>query len=222
METIANYLIKNKRKIGHWSALLEEWILSIERFCRITDGDAPYWYNERANIGILAAAAWRCGRIALEEFQHHKIDASLDDEQLDQEQNTRYGRCDLWISDDRKAEIIEAKFRWLNMLSNKMDELAGSCLKAAVLDAKSTVKVRPDIIRGIGVAFLPTYAKSEKVGDENDLEKVIFNSISSVCKNTDSDIVAWCFPKLLRKHVGEKYNNYLPGTILIAKTVEPQ
>jgi hypothetical protein len=43
METVANYKIKSKRNLGHWDALLEEWILSIERFSRITDGDVPYW-----------------------------------------------------------------------------------------------------------------------------------------------------------------------------------
>lgn len=117
METLANYIIKNKRNLGHWDALMEEWILSIERFSRITDGDVPYWYNERANIGVLAAAAWRCGRIALEEFQYEKIDVSSDEETDETAQNKWNGRCDLWISNDRTAEIVEAKFKWLNMRS---------------------------------------------------------------------------------------------------------
>ena len=132
METIANYIIKNKRNIGHWDALLEEWILSIERFSRITNGDVPYWYNERANIGVLAAAAWRCGRIALEEFQYEKIDVSSNGETDETAQNHWNGRCDLWISNDRSAEIVEAKFKWLNMRSEKMTEFAASCLDAAV------------------------------------------------------------------------------------------
>lgn len=214
METIANYKIKNKKNLGHWDALLEEWILSIERFSRITNGDVPYWYNERANIGVLAAAAWRCGRIALEEFQYEKIDVSSNGETDETTQKKWNGRCDLWISNDRSEEIVEAKFKWLNMRSEKLTEFARSCLMEAVGDAKNTRG--NDEIKAIGVAFLPVYAKADKVGDIDALEKVIAETIVSACQ-LPADLVAWCFPKRLRDHIGEKYKNYLPGIILLAK-----
>ena len=35
-----------------------------------------------------------------------------------------------------------------------------------------------------------------------------------------ADLVAWNFPKRLRKYIDDKSNNYLPGIILLAKTVE--
>lgn len=216
METIANYLIKNKRNIGHWDALLEEWILSIERFSRITNGDVPYWYNERANIGILAAAAWRCGRIALEEFQHEKIDALSDGESESASQKSRNGRCDLWISgDNRSEEIVEAKFRWLNMSSDKLPKIAETCLNAAVTDAAATQKARNDEIKAIGVAFLPVYANADKVSD---LEVDIAKTIKSASK-LPADLVAWCFPKRLRERISEK-NNHLPGVIMLANIVK--
>jgi hypothetical protein len=217
METVANYKIKNKRNLGHWDALLEEWLLSIERFSRITDGDVPYWYNERANIGVLAAAAWRCGRIALEEFQYEKIDVSSNGETDETAQKKWNGRCDLWISNDRSEEIVEAKFKWLNMRSEKMTEFAASCLESAVSDAANTKG--NDEIKAIGVAFLPVYAKADKVGDIEALEKVIAETIVSACQSP-ADLVAWCFPKRLRDHIGEKYNNYLPGIILLAKAAK--
>lgn len=215
METIANYLIKNKRNIGHWDALLEEWILSIERFSRITKDDVPYWYNERANIGVLAAAAWRCGRIALEEFQHQKVDALSDGEPEDAAQKSRNGRCDLWISGDSSEEIVEAKFRWLNMSSEKMAKIAETCLDAALIDAIATQKARNDGIKAIGVAFLPVYANADKVGD---IEVDITKTIKSASK-LQADLVAWCFPKRLRENISEK-NNYLPGVIMLAKAVK--
>jgi hypothetical protein len=216
METIANYQINNKKYIGHWDALLEEWILSIERFSRITKEDVPYWYNERANIGVLAAAAWRCGRIALEEFQHQKIDASSDGESEDAVQKSRNGRCDLWIKgDDRTEEVVEAKFRWLNMNSEKMAEIAKTCLAAAVKDATATQKARDDGIKAIGVAFLPVYANADKVAD---IEADIATTIISASK-LPADLVAWCFPKRLRQVISEK-NNYLPGVIMLAKTIK--
>lgn len=217
METVANYIINNNRNIGHWNALIEEWILSIERFSRITNGDAPYWYNERANIGVLSAAAWRCGRIALEEFQYEKIDVSSSGETDETIQKKWNGRCDLWISSDRTAEIVEAKFKWLNMRSEKITELATSCLDQAVIDAANTKG--HDDTKAIGVAFLPLYAKVDKIGDVKDLEKVIAETII-IARKFPADLVAWSFPKRLRKHIGEKYNNYLPGIILLAKSVK--
>ncbi len=56
--------VKHK-KLNHFKLLLEEWSLLIERYCRISEGDAPYWYTERANIGLIAGAAWRCGWLSL-------------------------------------------------------------------------------------------------------------------------------------------------------------
>jgi hypothetical protein len=225
MNTIADYIIKNNRKIGHWDALLEEWILLIERFSRVTGGDVPYWHNERANIGVLSAAAWRCGRIALEEFQHDKIDVTFDEDADGIPRQSRIGRCDLWICDDRSdrsvAEIVEAKFKWLNMKMNskEMGVFAKACLKAACDDAIKTKKARKDGIKAIGVAFLPVFAKKDKVGDLEELSKVIDETIKSACK-TPADLVAWCFPKRLREHVVKANNNYLPGVIMLAKVAK--
>lgn len=208
METVAGHTIRNKRNLGHWDALIEEWNLSIERFSRITDGeDVPYWYNERTNIGVLAAAAWRCGRIALEEFQYEKIDVSSSGETAETDQKKWIGRCDLWISNDRVEEIVEAKFKWLNMCSKQIAELAIPCLDEAVSDAVKTKGY--DEIKALGVAFLPVYAKSDKVGNHDALEKLISETITIIsARKFPADLIAWNFPKRLRKHIGEKYNNY--------------
>ena len=117
-DTISDFVIKNKRQFGHWATTLEEWHLAIERYCRITEGaDNPYWYNERANIGILAGAAWRSGKIALEEFQMQKIVFTENGTLEESPKKEKSGRCDLWISDGNKSEFIEAKFKWINMVS---------------------------------------------------------------------------------------------------------
>lgn len=217
METFADYLIKNKRQLGHWDALLEEWLLCIERFSRITEGDVPYWYNERANIGVLAGAAWRCGRIALEEFQYEKIDVSLSGETDEDIQKNWAGRCDLWISSERAEELIEAKFRWINMRSDKMIDIAQRVLDDAVRDATNTKGL--DDIKAIGVAFLPVYTKANKLNlQDNELIHLLINeTINNACK-IKADAIAWCFPKRLRQHVAQKHDNYLPGVIVLAKT----
>jgi hypothetical protein len=87
--TYRGYVIKNRKGLKHWEPLLEEWLLCIERYCRIwKGGDAPYIHKERANIGLLSAAAWRCGWIALEEFRHEKG-----------------GRSGIRIADDAHADV---------------------------------------------------------------------------------------------------------------------
>lgn len=216
MNTIADFLIKRKRNIGHWEGIAEEWILAIERFSRITNGDASYWYNERANVGVLSAAAWRCGLVALEEFQHEKVDVSASGETDEQALKTWNGRCDLWICGDKKSELVEAKFHWINMLSKQISELAANYLDIAVCDAVNTRGT--DDIDAIGVAFLPVYVKENKINDSMTLEDIIEQTIEAVQK-IDADLVAWCFPKRLRKHVGEQYGNYLPGIIMLARKV---
>lgn len=214
METLAYYSIKNEKCLDHWDLLIDQWANLIERFTRISAADAPFWYDKQANLGILAASAWHCGRIALEKFQHAKIEVSTDEDTEAAPRNGWDGRCDLWISNEQSAEIIGSNFKWLNMQSEKMAEAATSCLELAF---KTALDMRGSSdIRAIGVAFLPVYAEVEKVGDASALEQVIATTISSV-QELPADLAAWCFPKRLRTHIGEKYNNYQPGIILLAK-----
>lgn len=197
--------------------MMEEWILAIDRFSRLSDGDAPYWYNERANIGVLSAAAWRSGSVALEEFQHEKIDVENSENGASESENKWSGRCDLWVSNGKKSERIEAKFRWLNMASERMTEFADECLATALKDAE---KSRSDDGQGaIGVAFFPLFVKESKVTADNSIEAHINKSISELC-NIDADLVSWCFPIRLREHVSEKYRNQLPGIVMLAKSLD--
>ena len=94
-------IINKTAPLQHWAFLLEEWILLLKRYCRFMGDDAPYFYSERANIGVLAAAAWRAGWVALEEFGIRK-------------HTKQKGRADLWFwpIDQDKEEYIEAKQKW--------------------------------------------------------------------------------------------------------------
>lgn len=54
--------------------VLAEWINQHRRIGLQWEhvGDAPWWYNERANISIFAGAVWLCGGYAFEEFAQTK------------------------------------------------------------------------------------------------------------------------------------------------------
>jgi hypothetical protein len=203
MMTHRGFWVKNRKGMGHWDALLEEWLVAVERYCRIFDGsDAPFIYTERANVGLLAGAAWRSGRIALEEFQYEK--------------GFKYkskwnGRADLYMASEDQQELVEAKFRWLSLSANKMEEIASNTLDDAVVDARICNGGREDI-RCIGVAFLPMYSK-KKYADI--LEARIGEAVNRI-GTLNVHAMAWCFPKEVRTLEG-LHSNLLPGVIMIAR-----
>lgn len=86
--------------------VLESWILMIERYSNAHKGeDACYWYNERATLSVLAAAAWKTdGWVALEEFPTEKV--------CKKTKGAKNGRCDLYISSGSNSYACEAKQAW--------------------------------------------------------------------------------------------------------------
>ncbi|MDE0156601.1 MAG: hypothetical protein OXS28_13505 [Gammaproteobacteria bacterium] len=112
-ETVRGYHLKGKKGLNHWDALLEEWLLAHERYCRIMKGyDSAHWYKETPNVSVLCAAAWRCGRIALQEFKTEKKVRG---------EEPWTGRGDLWICTDTdgKDEFIEAKHKFVPLSGAK-------------------------------------------------------------------------------------------------------
>jgi hypothetical protein len=202
MQPLRGFKIKKRKGMLHWELLLEEWLLANERYCRIMDGeDAPFIYNERSNVGILAGAAWRCGRVSLEEFQQEKGHKN---------KPKWNGRADLYMASEESEELIEAKFSWLNLRSNEMNTQAKKVLNSAIDDAKKTRGTNPEI-RCIGVAFLPVWIPCTS---EPEVEEKISTAITSLCE-LDCHAIAWCFPKEYRRVKSNK-GNYTPGVFLIA------
>lgn len=204
---------------------MEEWLLLIERFSRVSS-DASFLYNERANVSLLAGAAWRCGMIALEEFSHEKAqedDSDAPDADIkSKDKVVKSGRCDLWMMGaSGKDEIVEAKINWLSLDNQKLQEVASKYLSNACKDAIKTISARdiPDT-KGIGVLFLPVYLKVSKiVNDPNkSIESFIENAIVNITK-IDADLISWSFPRATRDLKGVDDRNYLPGIFLIAKVI---
>ncbi len=204
METIRGYHLKQRKGLSHWDAILEEWLLAIERFCRIMGGyDAPYFYNERANIGVLAGAAWRCGRVALEEFQYDKGYKN---------KPKWLGRADLWLASEGLEELIEAKFKWVSLRSRKsISQIAEDVLDKATTAAKESDGLK-ESDKTIGVAFFPLYTKKK---DMNEIDKLIENALEEFFF-INYHAIAWCFPKETRKYVSEN-DDILPGIVMIIK-----
>jgi len=187
-----DFNLKKGAKLRHWSSLLEEWLLLIDRYCRrMKNKDLPFFYTEKANTGILAAAAWRAGWIALQEFPEKKLNGR--------------GFADLWLFPENKdkGEYIEAKIHWTsdNIENNLTD---------AINDVEKIAKDKSYI--RIGLLFIcPSYAKNI------DIEQKIGEAIDKASK-INSDVIAWSFPNQARKVWVDK--KIYPGIMLIAKSID--
>lgn len=215
MQFFSGYSIKGKSRgvLRHWSCLFEEWFLVIDRYCRITKDDTPYWYNERANIGILAGAAWRCGWIALEEFQSEKTDMIPPEEGLSAEKVKWMGRADLYLASEYHHDYIEAKFKWVNLSSEKMILQISECLDKACVDAKNSKG--ENYSNDIGICFIPFYVKATK---QEQMDELITSAISRFGE-VDTDACAWIFPQTVRTLAHETTTNIRPGVALFARKI---
>jgi hypothetical protein len=103
------------------SQLLAAWVEAVLRYDEIMvgdtgeGGDCCWWYNERANVSVLAGAAWAKGWVALEEYSTLKR-AEVPTSGVDDEDGSdARGRVDLYVSTRDKDYAFEAKQVWLRM-----------------------------------------------------------------------------------------------------------
>lgn len=96
-----------------WRSLLFHWRAVLNCYLEWEqDDDLPHWHNERAQVGFLAAAAWRMGGVALEEYRTDRADNKTTDVA-----KKTPGRCDLYISVENLHCVIESKIEWLTTYS---------------------------------------------------------------------------------------------------------
>ncbi len=196
----------------HWRVLLLEWMMTIEKY-QFVSKDLPYWYSERANVGILAAAAWRCGYVALEEYPDTKRSKKVDPE-TDEKLHSS-GRVDLWIGQPENAigELIEAKLRWpLLSTPKKIKSDLEDGLKAAYEDAKRT-KTGKGPTLGLTFFVPRIQATNRDIIDQQLLDLI------EQADAIDAAVKAWYFPEKFRADEFMINNMFYPGVLLMAKRV---
>lgn len=88
--------------------LLKEWRKILARYTSQADMDLPYWHSERANVGFLAAAVWKSGGVAIEEYWTEREKKG---------KKPVKGWVDLWGKMKKGREFsLEAKQLWLSKL----------------------------------------------------------------------------------------------------------
>ena len=188
METIQVKVIDDD--LEFFSPIAESWAKCVQEYVTVWDGsDLPYWYNERANVSILAGGAWRSGFTAIEEYQVEKIAC---------EQPAR-GRNDIFITDAEFSISIEAKVAYPDIsqleLARKQMEFA---LSAAVVDAGN---VQVTDLKA-GAAFIAPHSKG-RPATQNEI-----NDFVALVVESRVGLVAYCCPGLaqsLPSHDGKYY-----------------
>jgi len=139
--------------------------------------DVHWWYGERTAIGFLAAAVWKSGGVALEEYRTKK------------KSKTTPGRCDLHFRLARNASyIVEAKKLtvWITDKSEKSMNKIREALDLAHKDA--TRLTEPE--KKLGIAFV-SFRVRKKYRDCTPLIK----KWDEVARNQHFfDHAAWIFP----------------------------
>ena len=215
-KTIRYYHLKGRKGLKHWDALLKGWLRAHETFCRIYKDDPAYWYTEIPNVSILGATAWRCGRIALQEFRAIKKRGK----------KAKVGRADLWICTDTdrtgtdwKEELIEAKHKFVSLSGHKDKDGLPTAIKNSMDEATKAAEEAQgsqDNVTALAVVFASAYAPESSIDKIDCLIKEFCERIKS---SADYHALAWCFPKETRK-LQNKKGYYHPGIAMLVKNIK--
>jgi len=145
------HLAEWERILRSWHDVIDEYIRQVT--ARLGYSDVPWWFNERANVGILAGAIWRAGpgHVCLEEYS---VERGTGDDRGP-------GRCDLWLQTPSTSWDLEAKAMWPNTADGWNDDVLSSRLDVAKEQLKSIPRGdRADC--GIAACFvLPKFVRRD-------------------------------------------------------------
>jgi hypothetical protein len=205
-----------RQEFKHLRPALKGWGEAIKEYCASLSGDdqdAPYYYNERANISLLAAGAWKAG-IALEEYPTSK-------KRKDDEVSRGSPRCDLFILAAKKYEFqIEAKQGWMpahlkaEAHQRRVERLFTAACKAAAENTESRARV--------GCVFFTPWWRTESKY-KKDPSTHIAHEIKRYLEHGTVDAWAWCFPTTtrgIRDRESKGDNRFYPGVIVGLKASE--
>lgn len=195
---------KSNGELSHWDNLLKLWLSLIKRYCSFMGDDVPFYYSERANIGVLAGAAWVAGWVALEEFGAKK-------------RGKERGRSDLYIFPKEKenGEYIEVKHLWIGITLNeqKMVDIIERAIDKSVKDARELIIKKDEAAIKIGVTFIcPFVHKRFKSEMDLHIHKFI-QTVSEISCNS----FAYIFPDEARELMIGTY--IYPGVALLARAM---
>jgi hypothetical protein len=185
--------------------ILKRWIslnrMFGSRWTRMS-GDAPWWYNERALLGVFVGAVWQSGEEAFEEYSEQKRRGKL----------LGPGRIDLWFSAGSSEFWAEAKSMEIPLTRGAGQATkVNSVMEIAKEDAS---RLTPDgYTRRLALVFgMPYLRPCPKSQLKRRLRHMLMQA-----REVEHDAIAWIFPDMKRL---PKANGWVcPGIILWVKEV---
>jgi hypothetical protein len=205
--------------------LLEAWIESLKQYARdpvLGRHYTPFSYNERALVSFLAAAAWRSGFLAMEEFRTRKG------------RKRGFGRGDLVLKLGDTVLCLEAKKSGVNLSAhpNPWPYVAKSLDKAR-RDAGELALDHVDHLARVGVVFLAPRIMANDAGGDERLSEGLISRLESCAQNASESLVttpsgqvadfwaAYLPADAVRMHQAEAPGKKWLGVILVGYTLAP-
>lgn len=191
-----------------YSQLLSNWITCIQDYIDIWDGnDLPYWYNERANVGVLAGAAWKSGMTALEEFQTEKV--------ANDGENSK-GRNDLYVANKSIGAYIEAKVIFPDISKHIKYQIdIKNKLKLALNDVRR-VKDMTQENEKIAALFVAPYSIKNRASDK-EIKKFIDTLSTYSIEDINIGAFAWCCANKAQKTLSHDKKYYPIVAVLFCR-----
>jgi hypothetical protein len=198
------YISISSESLQPLEPVLHSWLTCTQRYIDVWDGDdLPYWYNEQANVSILAGAAWKADWTAIEEYQISKIATEAS------EQTTLIGRNDLYIANEQHGFCIEAKVAYVDIsqVQSAANHIAVRRDKA-IHDARRVDCQEPRL----GAVFVAPYSIGTEATDQQirDFQQEILK--------LDCQALAWVTPTNAQKTRSHD-NRYYPLVALLLMTL---
>ena len=174
--------------------VLERWFDCVDRYNAVRgDSDTPYWHDEKANLGLLCAAAWMAELVTLRDTATRKQN----------EEGERNARADLFLAGAEDRAFIQATQRWprVNNL-NLTQPLLDITHDAKRISYASDLK--------LGCLFVAPQ-KAQHSASPEELQDMVDD-----LQKEHTCAVAWHFPYAYRKLRNEA-GNYHPGIALLFK-----
>ncbi|WNZ86014.1 hypothetical protein [Pseudomonas sp. P108] len=174
--------------------VLERWFDCIDRYNAVRgDSDTPYWHDEKANLGLLSAAAWMAELVTLNETPTRKQN----------EEGERNARADLFLAGAEDRAFIQATQRWPKVTNLNLTQ----ALLDITNDAKR-ISYASDL--KLGCLFIAPQKPQHSASPEELQDMVDDLQKEHTCA------VAWYFPYAYRKLRSEA-GNYHPGIAVLFK-----
>lgn len=182
--------------------LLKTWTGLVRRTFETTrETHAPYSYKELTNVGVLAAASFSIGWVALEECA---VERSVDSKIIP-------GRLDLSIwNSERQRFLIEAKLtvRSVDTLKKRLDVV----VKTAKKDVDKLCRNPMD--KSYAMVFV--IPRFDEDADNNYIEKGISKALA-LCREQEPDFLAYTFPGKVERRASDRmdHGQYAYGIIVL-------